>query len=91
MSWACDLTEDAESDLRRLPKPIQERVARALIEMSADPFQGDVKPLKGKEWRDMFRRRMGDYRILFVADHTAQHVVVIGILRRSEKTTDKAG
>ena len=68
MSWACDLTKDAETDLRGLPKPIQKRVARVLAQMAIDPFQGNVKPLKGAEWRGVFRRRIGDYRILFTAD-----------------------
>jgi len=51
MSWACELTEDAEQDLRKLPKAIQKRVARALTQMESNPFQGDVKALHGEEWK----------------------------------------
>jgi hypothetical protein len=51
MTWACELTEDAERDLRSLPKGIQKRVARTLTQMAADPFAANVKALKGDEWR----------------------------------------
>ena len=49
MSWACELTKDAEQDLRRLPKAIQKRVARTLAQMESDPFQGNVKALHGQD------------------------------------------
>src|SRR5207253_11369258 len=39
MSWACDLTEDAETDLRGLPKAIQKRVARVLEQMAMNPLE----------------------------------------------------
>ena len=62
MSWACELTEDAEQDLRKLPKAVQKRVVRVVTQMESDPFQGDVKALHGVEWKGVFRRRIGDYR-----------------------------
>jgi mRNA-degrading endonuclease RelE of RelBE toxin-antitoxin system len=38
MNWVCELTEDAEQDLRKLPKAIQKRVARVLAQMESNPF-----------------------------------------------------
>ena len=86
MNWACELTEDAERDLRNLPRNIQRRVTRVLDQMTADPFQGDVKALKGPEWRGMYRRRIGSYRILFTVGQGTQTAFVVRILIRSEKT-----
>ena len=51
MNWVCELTHDAKNDLLDLPKTIQKRVARALHEMQHDPFRGDVKALRGNEWK----------------------------------------
>ena len=51
MSWVCELSEDAEKDLRVIPKSIQKRVARVMTQMAADPFQGNVKALHGEEWK----------------------------------------
>ena len=86
MSWACELTEDAERDLRKLPKAVQKRVARVVTQMESDPFQGDVKALHGEEWKGVFRRRIGDYRLLFVANHEKRIVSVLRVLIRSGKT-----
>ena len=69
MTWVCELTEEAERDVRELPRKIQQRVARVLDQMALTPFQGDVKALKDAEWEGVFRRRIGSYRILFTADH----------------------
>ena len=68
MSWVCELTEDAERDVRELPKAIQKRVARVLTLMESDPFQGDVKALQGEEWKGVFRRHLGGHRLLFLAN-----------------------
>jgi len=86
MNWVCDLTKDARGDLRDLPKAVQKRVARVLDRMQTDPFQGDVKALRGEEWKGVFRRRLGNYRILFMPQWE-QHVVrILRILIRSGNT-----
>jgi mRNA interferase RelE/StbE len=86
MSWACEFTKTAEEDLTGLPKAIQKRVARVLAQMATDPFRGNVKALQGEEWKGVFRRRIGDYRLLFTADHEKKLVVVHQISLRSDKT-----
>lgn len=68
MNWISEFTEDAAKDLRALPRSIQRRVARTVDQMAADPFQGDVKALKGPEWKGVFRRRIGSYRVLFAVN-----------------------
>ena len=36
MIWVCELAEDARKDLREVPKAIQERVARVMMQMATD-------------------------------------------------------
>ena len=86
MNWACEFSEEAKEDLRGLPKAIRKRVARVVAQMATDPFQGNVKALPGEEWKGVFRRRMGDYRLLFTADHRKKLFVVQQISFRSGKT-----
>ena len=86
MNWACEFSEEAKEDLRGVPKAIQKRVARVVARMATDPFQGNVKALQGEEWKGVFRRRMGDYRLLFTADHSKKLFVVQQISLRSGKT-----
>lgn len=86
MTWACEFTEEAKEDFRSLPKAIQKRVSRVVTQMASDPFQGDVKALKGEEWHGVFRRRIGHYRLLFTVERSHQTVVVHQISLRSGKT-----
>jgi len=86
MNWVCEFTGDAEQDLRSIPKSIQKRVARVVAQMTSDPFQGNVKALKGEEWKGVFRRRIGDYRILFTADSVKRIIVIQQVSLRSGKT-----
>jgi mRNA interferase RelE/StbE len=86
MSWVCELTANAREDLDGLPKAIQKRVARVLGQMAQEPLQGNVKALKGEEWKGVFRLRIGDYRLLFTLDHEKKLAVIHQISRRSGKT-----
>ena len=85
MKWACEFTENAQQDFSSLPKAIQKRVVRVVTQMSSDPFQGNVKALQGEEWKGVFRRRLGDYRLLFTVNHDEQKVVIHQITLRSGK------
>ena len=45
-----------------------------------------MKALQGKEWRGVFRRRIGDYRLLFSTSREQGIVTVLRILLRSGET-----
>ncbi len=49
--------------------------------MEANPFSGDVKPIKGV--RGVFRRRVGAYRIAFTVNFEMDEVAVLRIGHRS--------
>jgi mRNA-degrading endonuclease RelE of RelBE toxin-antitoxin system len=61
-------------------------VRRAIDRLAEDPHRGDVLPLQGKDWKGYFRKRAGDFRIVFTLDQTARAVTIHAVLRRSEKT-----
>jgi mRNA-degrading endonuclease RelE of RelBE toxin-antitoxin system len=86
MIWAVELSAAAEGDLQRLPRDRQARIERAIDEMEENPFAGDVKPLKGPEWKGRYRKRVGPYRIIFTVDHKTKAAAISAILIRSGKT-----
>jgi mRNA-degrading endonuclease RelE of RelBE toxin-antitoxin system len=86
MNWHVELATSAIKDLKRLPRDRQARMERAIDEMESDPMAGDVKPLKGPEWRGYYRKRIGSYRIIFTIHTQAATVEVSAIVIRSEKT-----
>jgi len=52
--------------------------------MENDPFQGDIRKLKGGQ--EGFRRRVGDWRIFYDVYLDERRVVVTGIERRTSTT-----
>ncbi len=86
MTWAVELSEAAETELKRLPRDRQALISRAIDRMEQDPFSGNVKPLKGPRWEGRYRRRVGNYRLIFTVDHHTRRVEISAILIRSKGT-----
>ena len=86
MSWVVKIAEDAELFIQSLPKKTRRQVSRSIDQLEEDPFQGDVKPLEGKAWRGYYRKRTGNYRIIFLVHHEQRLVDVSQVSLRSEKT-----
>jgi mRNA interferase RelE/StbE len=84
MTWNLEITGPAQKDFKKLPQKDQARVREALIAMQLDPFQGDIKRLKGKP--TAWRRRVGNYRIIYDLYFDERLIVVEGILRRTSTT-----
>jgi len=85
MTWVCSLTQTAERELARLPRAMHRRIALSIDEMESDPFQGDVRPLRG-EWQGFYRKRVGRYRIIFRLDSDRRIVEIVAVRPRSDRT-----
>ena len=86
MKWNIRLARDAVRRLEKVPGDYQALLRKKLREMVEDPFRGDVVPLKGKEWKSYYRKRVGRYRIIFIPHQNERAVDVTAILARDEKT-----
>jgi mRNA interferase RelE/StbE len=84
MAWNLQVTGPAQKEFRKLPAKDQARVKDALLAMQQDPFSGDIKRLKGRT--SAWRRRVGNYRIVYDLHVAQQMIVVAGILRRTSTT-----
>ena len=86
MSWTVRLEKAAAKQLSELPPDHQDFLREHLREMAEDPFRGNVKPLRGKQWKGRYRKRVGRYRVIFIPFYPERVVEVSAILLRSEKT-----
>lgn len=86
MTWNVTITGPAQKDFAKLPPKEQARVKAALISMESDPFKGDLKRLKGRP--SAWRRRVGNYRIIYDLSFEKREIVINGILRRTTSTYD---
>jgi mRNA interferase RelE/StbE len=84
MAWNLHITGPAQKEFLKLPPKDQARVKNALLAMQQDPFSGDIKRLKGQA--AAWRRRVGNYRIVYDLHINEQRIVVAGILRRTSTT-----
>lgn len=83
MPWTVLVAPRARKSLERVPAADRRRIEAAIEAMRADPLAGDVVKLKGM---DAFRRRVGDWRIVFDIDFAARAVRVFDVLRRTSTT-----
>ena len=60
------------------------RIREAISIFSVDPYFGDIRRLKGSE--NIWRRRVGNYRVIYQVDDDKELVSVLDIRRRTTKT-----
>jgi mRNA interferase RelE/StbE len=84
MTWNLIITGPAQKNFQKLPQRDQERVKSVLVAMQDDPFQGDLKRLKGTSMA--WRRRVGNYRIIYDLYFEERRIVISAILRRTSTT-----
>jgi len=80
------VSDDAQEFVDRLPPKPRRQVTRSISQMEQDPFRGDVLPLQGEAWKGYYRKRAGDYRIVFVPHRQERIVDIAWVILRSEKT-----
>ncbi len=72
------LASSAERDLRTLPGKVEERIVAIIDALSQEPRPRGVKKLKGSS--NLWRIRVGDYRIIYRIDDR-EHLVDISHIR----------
>ena len=83
-SWRVVLADRTKKQLRRIPVTSRERISRALNAIESDPWSGDIDKLDGDEIS--WRRRVGNYRIIFDILSTERVVFIHEITRRTSST-----
>ena len=68
---------------KKFPKQDRESIGAAVAEMRLNPYTGDFIKLEGN---NVWRRRVGSYRIFFEVDQIARTVIIFRIRRRGSNT-----
>lgn len=76
------LSERATRDLDPLPDRIWQRVRDALYGLRQTPRRPGSVKIHGQP--DVYRLRIGDYRVLYHIDDAAQTVTVLRVLHRRD-------
>ena len=82
MAYAVVLKPAALRDLRKLPEDIRRRVAVRIDALAGDPRPAGVERLQGEA--ELYRVRVGDYRIVYQVESKALVVLVVRVGHRRE-------
>lgn len=74
--------KDAEKEFLRLDAKVQKLVSVKILDLQSGNFSND-KQLKGK-YKGKFRKRAGDYRIIYLKENEYLVITLIRIAHRKE-------
>ena len=87
MSWKVKITNKASKQMRRIPKKDANRLLFILEGLTSNPYQGNIEKIKGED--NVWRRRVGNYRILYEIKPKQRQINVFRIRRRTTTTYRK--
>ena len=82
MSYTIEFTASATCELKALERAIQRRIATHIDSLASNPFPAGSKKLQGES--DLYRIRVGDYRVLYRVDGKRVTVLIVKIGHRRE-------
>lgn len=81
-AYRIEVARTAEKQIRALGRPDQERVLRAIRGLATDPFPDGCRKLKGYE--DVFRLRVGTFRVLYSVESRRVVIIILRVARRRD-------
>jgi len=82
MAYTVIYQRPAEVALRKLPREIQARIMRKVDQLADDPFPSGTEKLKAPV--DLWRIRIGDYRVIYTVERKGLLVLVLKVGHRRE-------
>ena len=81
-SYKVNPKPSVEKDLRSLPRSTVARVIKSLELLAGNPFPRQALKLEGGE--QLYRLRVGDYRVVYSVDQGAREVIIHYVRHRRE-------
>ena len=82
MAYAIEFVPSARRELRKLPREVQLKLNQRIDSLSLDPRPRGSKKLKGGD--ELWRIRMGDYRVVYEVRDKVLLVLVVRVAHRRE-------
>ena len=82
VAYALTFARSARKELERLNDPLRTRVFRRIESLATNPRPAGCKKLEGAE--DLWRLRIGDYRVIYSVDDGRRLVDVSAVRHRSD-------
>ena len=82
VKYLLEITASAQKELDSLDDPLFARIDRKILALADDPRPVGSKKLKG--YKDFWRIRMGDWRVVYIVDDAAKLVSITRVAHRRE-------
>lgn len=82
LKYSLEIKQSAQKELDALAETLFARIDRKILALADNPRPAGCKKLKG--YKDQWRIRIGDYRVVYVIDNTAKIVTVTHVAHRRE-------
>ena len=80
--YSLEIKQSAQRELDALDDPLFTRVDRKILALSDNPRPAGCKKLKG--YKDQWRIRVGDWRVLYTIDDATKLVGITAIAHRRQ-------
>jgi len=80
VTWRLEFKRSAEREFDRLPRGVRERLRSRIDRLVENPVPPGSRKLTGSE---LYRIRVGDYRVVYGVDDSEQAIVVTRVRHRS--------
>ena len=82
--WLLQVDPQVHKDIKRFPKKDVNRILEVIEILPINPYAGDIQKMTGED--DVWRRRVGEYRVFFEIIAKAKTLHVFRVERRTSKT-----
>jgi len=83
-NWVLQIDPDVLKSLKKFPQKDCQRITTVIEDLSNNPFSGDIQKMKGEE--NVWRRRIGSYRIFYDILTEKNTIHVYHVERRTTQT-----
>ena len=84
MNWELQIPKKVVRQLKRFPRKESERLISNIQQLVFNPYAGDIEKMSGED--DLWRRRIGSYRIKYDVNIARKSIVIISVERRVSHT-----
>lgn len=83
-SWDLQVDPGVLRVLKKVPRPDADNILVAIRLLPENPYWGDIQKMKGEN--NVWRRRIGAYRVFYKIKPTERMILVFHMERRGSKT-----
>ena len=83
--WTIVIDRQPQKEMRRLPSDLRQRIDRAILALTEDPWPAGCKSVKDAP-RGTYGVRVGAYRVIYTVLNAEGVIVVARVRKRDEST-----